>query len=282
MPMPAQIGAAGEWQLEATLNWGSSAQVQISDRETLIVDAETRELRAVIGRSLNDRWALQLQLPYRYTGAGNLDGFIDGWHDFFGLPEGARAYLPRDQVWIAYERDGSVVFDVDSSAQGIGDISAAAGYQWMATPRSSITSWLSIELPTGDPEKFTGNDATDIALTIAGEHRFDRWSAFAQLSVTHPGDGALLPDQQRSAVWSGLAGFGVNVWRGLELKLQLDAHSAVFDDTNVEYLGEAAVLTVGGAWKFQSGWQFDFGVSEDIKIDASPDVVFVFGVRRSR
>jgi hypothetical protein len=41
------------------------------------------------------------------------------------------------------------------------------------------------------------------------------------------------------------------------------------------------VLTIGGRYRTNSGWVCDFGFSEDLQIDASPDVVFVLGVQRA-
>lgn len=282
MPMPARIDPSDQWQFTADLNWGSSAIAQTGGREALIVDAETRELRMMVGRGFGERWAFQLQLPYRYTGAGNLDSFIDSWHDLFSLPEGMRGDFPRDQFRIAYERDNSVAFDMLSSAAGIADISADVGYQWLSDSDTSVAAWLSLKLPTGDAYKLTGSGASDVALVIAGEQRLgDSWSAFGQLAVTWLGNGDLLPELQRDVVWSGLAGVGVRIWRGLGLKLQFDAHNAVFDNTAVDFLGKAVILTVGGEYQFESGWRLDAGVSEDIVADASQDVVFVLGLRRA-
>lgn len=281
MPMASGWETDGQWRVDGTFNWGNSAFVQEASDEGLYVDTETRELRVTIGRAVSDRWAVQLQLPYRYTGAGNLDSFIDSWHDFFGLPEGERPNMPRDQFRLAYERDGAIVFDYTDSRDGLADVSLDVGYRWISTPRASLAAWLSLKLPTGDSDDLTGSGATDIALTLAGERRFgDAWSAFGQFSITALGEGDLLPAQQRDFVISGLAGLGVNVWRGLELKVQFDAHSAAFEDTALDYLGDTLLLTVGGAWKYRSGWQLDFGVSEDIVVEGSPDVVFVLGMSR--
>jgi hypothetical protein len=85
----------------------------------------------------------------------------------------------------------------------------------------------------------------------------------------------------RVVVVTGIAGIGWRAWRGLELKAQLDAHTAVFDETGVDFLGDALVLTVGGDYRFASGWQLDIAVSEDIAVESASDVVFVFGLRRS-
>jgi hypothetical protein len=69
------------------------------------------------------------------------------------------------------------------------------------------------------------------------------------------------------------------VWRGLSLKAQIDAHTAAFD-SDLDFLGDAIVLTVGGDYRFTSGWLMDIGVSEDIAVEHSPDVVFVLSVKR--
>ncbi len=280
-PFPARLAHAGEWTMATDLNWGNSALIQRTDDESLLVDAETRELRLTLGHALNDRWTVQLQLPYRYTGTGNLDSFIDGWHDFFGLPEGERPNLPRDRFRIAYERNGDLLIDRTAADEGIGDISADIGHQWISNPTTSVAAWVSFKLPSGDTDDLAGGDAVDVSFALAAEHRFgDRWSTFGQVALSFLGDRGRLPIQQRSVAWSGLAGAGIDVWRGLEFKLQFDGHSAVFDDTQLDYLGDSLSLTVGGAWKFENGWQIDFGVSEDIVVETAPDVVFVFGINR--
>src|SRR6185436_1762963 len=86
------------------LFWGSTALIQDDGFESLTVDAETREARFSLQGAINDRLSWQLQVPYRYTGGGSLDGFIDSWHDMFGLSEGARPLLRDDQINISYSQ----------------------------------------------------------------------------------------------------------------------------------------------------------------------------------
>jgi hypothetical protein len=280
--MPTRL-AAGEnrgWSGGLDVSWGSTALVQQSGAETLIVDAETREARLTLQAPLSDRFAFQLQLPYRYTGAGNLDGFIDGWHDAFGLPDGARSELPSDAIDITYIRNRSRRLSMNSSASGLADIQASLGYDMVASEASALSAWLSVKLPTGDADELTGSGATDVSFSLAGERRLDTdWSVFGQAAVTWLGEGDLLAYRQRSVVWSGLAGLSGRVWRGLSLKAQIDAHSAAFD-SDLDFLNEAVVLTVGGDYRFASGWLMNIGVSEDIAVEHSPDVVFLFGVKR--
>ena len=278
--LPAQPAEDGKWHVGIDFNWSSSAIEQSGADENLIVDAETRELRLVLQRSISRHWVARLELPYRYTGAGNLDGFIDSWHDFFGLPEGARPLMPRDRLDIAYVRDGNSVVDLTSAAEGMGDATVATGYRWIANDRAALAAWLNVKVPTGDADKLTGSGATDVSLALAGQYRLaERWHVFGQFSATWLGDTDPAVAPQHDVVVAGMVGAGYNAWRGLDLKVQFDAHSPAYE-SDLDYLGSAGILTLGGSYRFASGWQFDFGVSEDVVVDASPDVVFVFGVRR--
>jgi hypothetical protein len=278
--LPARI-TSESWSVATDLNWASTSLEQRADGERLIVDAETREARLTIGRAWPSGFAAQLELPYRYTGGGVLDDAIDSWHELFSLPEGARSTMPTDRVRIVYDHAGATLIDIDSSASGLADVSLDLGYSLRSTTASAAAVWLSVKLPTGDADRLTGTGATDVSLAIAGEHDLGKnWSVFGQAGVTWLGDGDRLPAQQRDVVWSGFAGVGWRAWRGLELKAQLDAHTAVFDDTELDFLGDALVLTVGGDYRFASGWRLDIAVSEDVAVESASDVVFLFGLRR--
>jgi hypothetical protein len=279
LPRPTPSALPSSWALAVDFNWGSSALIQSAAGENLVVDAETRETRLTLRRALGERFALQASLPYRYVGPGSLDGFIDDWHDAFGLPEGSRRTLPQDRLALAYARDGATLLDEYEGYEGLGDASLDLGLQLRRDASSALSAWLSIELPTGE-DAFISNDGVDVSLIAAGERRWgERWSLFGQAAVTHLASGAVLETHQRSVVWSGLAGVSVRALPSLELKAQLDAHTAAFD-SDVDYLGEAVILTVGGALHFDSGWRLNLGVSEDIAVESAPDVVFVLGVSK--
>ena len=282
MPLPTRLGQPGQWQAASSINWGSSAIDQRSARESLTVDAETREVRLTLGRRVGERWAVQLQLPYFYIGSGVLDSFIDSFHDAFGLPEGARPRQPRDALNVRYVRDGVTLLQQQDSSSGIGEVSLDVGYELVSSQQAGATAWASVKLPTARERSLRGSGAVDVALSLAGERRWgERWDTYAQVSVTLLGDGDLLPRQQRDVVASGMVGVTARLIGGLHAKLQLDAHSAVFDDSDLDYLGEVAILNIGGEYRFKNGWIFDAGVSEDIIVDASPDLVVLFGLRRA-
>lgn len=279
-PLPARVAPDGDWSFGSSFNWSSSAIVQSAATEALVADVETRELRIVIGRRLGERLALQAQLPYRYVGPGILDSFIDDWHDVFGLSQGMRPWLPQDHYRILYERDGRRILDERSSSSGIANLSLDAALQVLSTEHTDVAVWVSLKLPTSTLD-LPGHDTTDAALSLVAAHRLSpRWSVFGQASLALLGDDERLSGEQERAVWSGHVGTSVRAWRGLSLTLQLDEHSAVFEDSQLDYLGDALAVTFGGSYELESGWRLDIGISEDLSVDASPDVVFVLGVQK--
>jgi len=61
-------------------------------------------------------------------------------------------------------------------------------------------------------------------------------------------------------------------------KAQLDLNTPAIRDSRAQELGGAAAqLTLGGDVLFDS-FRIEIGVAEDLIIDASPDVVFHFGI----
>jgi hypothetical protein len=254
--------------------------VQNDGSEHLTVDAETKELRLVLAHRLSDRWAVRLQLPFRETSGGSLDSFIDDWHDWFGLPKGVRPEQPHDRLLIDYSRKGVQQLHIADDARGISDVSIDAGYQAFATDTSKLMLWASIKLPTGNAERLTGTGAVDASIAAALAHRFtSQWELSAQLAATHLGNGDLLGREQKSFVRSGFVALTFNLTPATEFTAQIDAHTAAFD-SNLEFLGDAQILTLGGAHRFHSGWRLELGVSEDVAVDASPDVVFVMRVEK--
>jgi hypothetical protein len=103
---------------------------------------------------------------------------------------------------------------------------------------------------------------------------------FGQANVAWLGKGDVLADLQQDFAGSLLAGTTWKAWRGLELTGQVEANTAVLD-TGTDLDGDAVVLTLGGRYRTNSGWMWDFGFSEDLQVNASPDIVFLLGVRHA-
>lgn len=280
-PLPARLPAMGTTQVAGVVNWSNFAVAESQDDASVTLDGEVFETRLHLDRSFADRFAVHGEVAYRHLSGGSLDSAVESWHRIFGMPNGARNQLPDDQLLLEYRTGSQSPLFIDQSVGGFADIPLAVGYQLAASETSAATAWLTVKLPTGKAEDFTGSGAVDVALTVAAERRVaERWQLFGQANVAWLGDGDVLPEVQESYAWSALAGVSWNAWRALDLTLQLEANSAVLDTGIEELDGDAVVLTFGGTYRTTGGWQFDVGVSEDVQVDASPDVVFNIAARR--
>ncbi|MBE0596324.1 MAG: DUF3187 family protein [Desulfuromonadales bacterium] len=251
--------------------------------ESIVLDGETYRYTLALRRGLSSGLEVGVEIPWVAHSGGFLDGFIEGWHDFFGLPQGGRDRAPRDQLFFEYRENGAVELQRVDSADGLGDIRLTAAWPLRKRSPSSTAAALhaSLKLPTGDSDRLLGSGSTDLALGVNADRTFpSSWGEFALygggglLLLT---DGDVLPDRQRNLVGFATAG---GAWRPLSwlaFKLQLDGHTAFYDSDLTE-LGESLQLTVGGTLDW-GDTSLDIGVGEDIVVDSAPDVLFHLALR---
>ncbi len=281
LPAPADVLDARSSRIDLIANWSSTTSSGLSADEALLVDLESREIRVLVEHSFTERYSLRLQVPYRQLEAGVLDGFIDGWHEALGLPAGARKFLERNQFQVGYLRNGQALVNFREPVKGFGDVVIEGGYRLRRTADSSVALWLTLEAPTGDEQHLLGNGAWDAGLQIAGRNSLSsRSTVYWQVATTYLGTSHYLAPWQKHWAVSTSGTFEYAAWRNLHVKAQIDAHSALYE-SDVDFLGNAVVLTVGGDYRFSSGFVLNVGVGEDIEVGSSPDVNFIFSLSRS-
>jgi hypothetical protein len=235
----------------------------------------------------SDRLELGLDLPYISHNGGFLDGFIEGWHDVFHLPGANRDKAPRDQLNYRYQRDGRTLTEVNDSTNGFGDLRLNAAWQLSRVEgeRSRATSLrISLKLPTGDDEDLLGSGGTDLALSLAGHWEVPssvgRLALFGSIGALLMEKGDVLEDQRRQLAGFGSLGCGWAPKDWLALKLQIDGHTAIYDDSSLDEINSASLqLTLGGTLGLTETTSLDLGVGEDIVVDTSPDVSFHLALR---
>ena len=211
-------------------------------------------------------------MPASTSSAGELDTLIEDWHDFFGFPQGERDELPKDRLEITYRRDGAVEFAQDSDSGGLGDVALALGYRL----RPGLTGFVGIELPTGSIDDFTGNEAVDVAIWLGGEgERGEALRLHGLFGLAFPGDGDLLDGLVADTIPLAQAGLEYRFTEHYAGMLQLDAHGAWLDDSDLRAFGESLQLQVGlGLTGLLPGYRLDLFFSEDVSVGSAPDISF--------
>jgi hypothetical protein len=286
LPSPGESVALapGEDRRFDLLLQGSSHSVSdASDGEELLLDGETWRAALRFRTRFAGHWEFGVEIPWiRHTG-GSLDRLIDDWHALFGLPDGIRDELPRDELRYAYRNAAGEVLDFGDGAGGLGDIRLSAGYLLRRGDTGALSVLAAVELPTGDDAKLTGNGATDYTLGIAWERgaaeASGRWSAHIAAGIVRFGEADLPAVDTREFGGWVQAGAGWRLTPRIELLGQLQAASSPLDSA-VDPWGSSLMLALGAGIDLGSRYRLQLGFTEDIDVETSPDITFMLRLTR--
>ena len=283
--LPSQRQAASEepGALAAALHTGiANNYISMSrDSEVLHLDGETLRLALELRYGFAPLWDLQLELPWLDHSGGELDSAIDGWHDFWGMPDGGRDAVDRNQLQYRY-LSAAQGFGLDESASGLGDISLALNRELWRSEQASISAQLGVKFGTGAQEKFLGSGGDDgyLALRASGENLAGvPLSWHTQLGYLRAGSSDVLGDRQQRTLWFAGASLDWAIAQPVSLLLQLDAHAAPMTSAISALGNDAFMLALGVRWRFVDQWSLDVSLIEDISVATTADITFQASLR---
>ena len=284
--VPASSGTRvmpeGAREVVASVDMASHMRASRAGGERVVMDGETYRQALSLRQGLGDGWEYFLEIPAVAHNAGVFDGFIEGWHDTFSLPQGARDEAPRDQLSFLYTDGGGTRADVGRDVLSLGDASLGVGHTLASPPfpNDGMAVRGMVKLPTGDPGSLTGSGGFSA-------------SVWAETSGALPGSGvsrswlyAATLGALAGAAPEGLTATGDRfiafgrlgaTWRALDdlhLTVQIDAHSSPYGASGLAELSDTAViLGMGGALRLTERLVLDAAVTEDDGIGQSaPDI----------
>ena len=252
--------------------------------ESISIDGETYRVNLSLRYGFGDRWEIGIDAPYIRHEPGQLDAFIEGFHDFFGLSQANRDDRLRNRLNYTYNLDVNAV-RLNKSVSGIGDVRLNLGYKLRVDDNQSWSVRGGVKMSTGDPDKLTGSGGTDVFLglyysadTFLGNEALSFHSSVGALSMGH----GELVGRDVNVEEMAIYGSSTLAWKlspKLSLKAQFDFHSALYESRLEEIGSFAGQLILGGSVMLGRKIQLDLSVSEDVIVDTAPDVVFSIGLR---
>ena len=146
----ARVLRPGETELILSLDIASHLVTESSNGERLLIDGETYRPALAVRRGLGEGWEHWIELSAVSHAAGAFDGFIESWHDVFGLPQGGRDAAPRDQLAINWTKDGASRADVERDVSSPGDVALGIGRAVAFPANNGLALRAAVTLPTGD------------------------------------------------------------------------------------------------------------------------------------
>ncbi|HSR11971.1 MAG TPA: DUF3187 family protein [Thermodesulfobacteriota bacterium] len=272
----------GKGDVRLTVDLANTYIQDSNPKESILLDGESTRITVDARYGILTGFEVGIAVPYIIQGGGFLDDFLIDYHNAFGFPQGGREQAPRNRLLYQYQKGRQSLLNVNQSGNGIGDLQLNGGYQLYESPSKpsrAVALRSSLKLPTGDSDGLRGSGSTDVALwLVAGDdYGFSRGriGVFGAAGIMGMTEGNVLPDQQRNAVGFGALGIGWSPLRWLTLKVQANAHTSFYKQSDLRELNLSSVqLTMGGTLAFTEKISLDLGVTEDVVVNTSPDVVF--------
>ena len=255
--------------------------------ESIVLDGESARFSVDARYGIFSNFEVGVVIPYLSQNGGFLDGFIDWYHSTFGFPAGGRDQAPKNRLLYQYQKDQQVRLKVDQSSQGIGDIQLTGAFQIYRNPvkpSRALSLRASLKLPTGDSDDLHGSGSTDFSLwmTAGDDYKISvgHFTLYGAAGIMGMTEGNVLKEQQRNWVGFGCLGVGWSPARWIAFKIQANGHTSFYKDSELAALNQNSIqLTMGGTLAFSEKISLDLGVTEDVVVKTSPDVVFHLALR---
>jgi hypothetical protein len=281
-PRPARPAAPGGLEADVRLDWTSLWTQPGTGSDEIVLDGEIVRAELDLRMGLGEGIDLEVGIPILHPTSGCLDGFIEGWHDFFGLPDGERNEFPRNRFDVAARRArGNGEFEdayrLDEDGLHLGDIPVFLA--WFPVRRDGTGLALGIrggiEFPTGDESRGFGNGGFDASLGFVSGWDGRGFSLFAW------GNHAWVarPETARDAgldtpnIESLGVGGEIALLDRLSALVQVEWERSLLRELDDSHAGkDQAMVAFGGRYRFARSASIEFGVMEDLVAEVSPDI----------
>lgn len=272
---------AGEWRGTWGLHWASHSHRETAGEALREYDGETLRQDVYLAVGLGRGVTASVNIPWvRHTG-GTLDPLIEGWHSFWGMPNGSRDDQPDDRLLFSLDGDGG--FLLDSDVSGLGDIELAVSVDLLSlTDDASLAGFVQYKVATGDEDDFTGTGDDAIALGVRYSNSACLWEALSchgQFGIVDVGDLQQGPAPSSTVLFGGVSLAWIPHPR-VALIAQLEVQEQPYGAGPLEDVGTPVLGTLGMRWRPINGWDLEMQFSEDLNVGSAPDVTFRFAVSR--
>ena len=273
----------GQWDLDLVAHWASHSVQEEAQGRFLELDGETRRYDLRASWQTTERLTLAVNVPFVEHTGGQLDSLIDGWHAFWGLPDGPREIQPQDRL--NYEYVAGSALNLSDDVSGLGDVELDAQYTLFSRggvgSGSALSVFASYKFDSGDLDDLTGSgdDALAIGLRWSGNGcLFESLTCHVQAGYAQV---AALPIDEGADddAWFGAFGLAWSISDSWALIAQAEAQGAVYQQQPLAANNAPVWGSLGLRWRINEHWLVDGSFTEDLAVGASPDVSFQFGLR---
>lgn len=288
MPAPAAPwdGKAGEWELTPGVAYAASFVNEDSERWRTVIDLEMTVLEFGLTAGLSRRLSLGAEVRFASMSGGFLDGFLEDFHDAFGLPNYGRELRPKNEFLYFIEKDGEQW--LESEFGGLHLVDPSLSLEYLLTdrgdprgPEGRFTASLSyaLKLPLGDETAGFGSGELDHRVAAPLRWIGDPFALYLVPSFSILSDPDTLGADIR--VRNVFGTFLSAEWafaRHWSVLAGLNFYTSPFEATGIEQFDDDTFqLDAGMIWSPAPELRLEFSFSEDLAPPA-PDFALRMGL----
>lgn len=223
---------------------------------------------------VSERLDVAVEVPVVSQVGGFLDGFIEGYHNAFGFPNGGRHYEAQNQFRFSLEQSGSTLLDYNRQSLGFADATLRLKYQltnFRKPQKFDASVALYAKLPTGEVDAGLSSGHADFGASLFLQKNFRRWHFNSQLGVVQLGGHRFLEDQMRVGFVQFAQSVEWQAFNGLSFLAQVSGNSPAVKGFSANPMSDMVMdLTLGIAGakplshKMADEFFYSLGFSEDV------------------
>lgn len=275
-PTGADLPPPGSLKSTISVDYNSIYVDEQSRDWSALIDMEMTVLELSLVYGLTKRFSIGAQIPFVSMSNGFMDGFLENFHDAFGLPNYGREDRPENSFAYRMSEDGRSWLDSDSEDFRWADMTVSGRMRLFTT--GSSTRWsgtllASIKLPIGDEELGYGSGRCDGGLFLPTQWEGRQWSLYLMPGYIWHSDpeteGADVSARNSFGMFAGLGYASSERWNWF---LQVNYSSSPVEETDISIFDDGAVeLTLGFRRRLNENWAIEFAFCEDIFTRSAPD-----------
>lgn len=281
IPVGVEPLPAGSWLVSATTTWTNRWAWK---NNKYLVDAEVLRVGFAATYGLTDWLGLRIEVPFCLRGGGVMDGFIQGFHDAFGLGQAGRDEFPKDHFQIILWRKNGTQFALTENDSGIGLEDMILSSQVRLTeggpylPQTMVV--LHLKLPSGDQSDLYGSGSVDGGVSVLLAKRIWKFFGYVSAQYTRFGGKEIAGIPMREHQISVLTALEYPWCDRVSLVVQELVNTGAARDF-YQFSEASHEITFGAKVETIAGTVFELGLIENLfRFDNSPDFGVHFGLSR--
>jgi thiol-disulfide isomerase/thioredoxin len=286
LPRTPSTLARGQHQVRLGATWantwnvdGGSFDPENGELGPYLLDYESLDANISYAYGLSDIFQIEAEYEQRWRFGGGMDGFIESFHDLFGLSQGGRDEWPRNQTNIFIDPQNG---DPPVYLPG-GEVSGTFARNLLVTLQHNVTcgtvkwpalSWAATgRYSLGNPGDLEGSKF-DIALSAAASRRFGKFYVYLTLGYAWYGSDSVFGIELETTQVTALAAAEWRFKPRMSFILQYLGTQGVAKDLGV-FSDTSNEIVLGWKWELREAGVLEIGLLENVvSFDNSPD----FGV----